>query len=83
MCRSIKQLRRPGEHATEAEIEAAALQFVRKVSGYRAPSRANREAFEAAVAEITAASRRLLNRLEAREGAHPPAGSTEMPVAER
>jgi len=60
MCRSIKQLRRPARDVTEAEIEAAALQFVRKVSGYRAPARANAAAFDAAVAEVSAATRRLL-----------------------
>ena len=63
MCRSIKTLRRPGEPATEEEVRAAALQFVRKVSGYRAPSKANAEAFDAAVEEITEASRRLLSGL--------------------
>ena len=61
MCRSIKTLR--GTEPTEEEIRAAALQFVRKVSGYRAPSRANTEAFEAAVDEITDASQRLLEAL--------------------
>ena len=61
MCRSIKVLRRPDEPATEQEIEEAALQFVRKVSGYRAPSRANSEAFDAAVSEVAGASRRLLD----------------------
>jgi hypothetical protein len=66
MCRSIKTLRRPGEPATEEEIQDAALQFVRKVSGFRAPSRANTEAFEAAVEEITAASRRLLESVSAK-----------------
>lgn len=60
MCRSIKVLRQPGATATAEEIDAAALQFVRKVSGYRAPSRANAAAFEAAVAEVAAATRRLL-----------------------
>lgn len=60
MCRSIKTLRRPGEPATEDEIHAAALQFVRKVSGYRQPSRGNSEAFERAVDEVATASRRLL-----------------------
>ena len=49
MCRSIKQLRRAGQPATDEEIEAAALQFVRKVSGYRQPSRVNEEAFKNAV----------------------------------
>jgi hypothetical protein len=61
MCRSIKTLRRPAEPATDEEIHAAALQFVRKVSGYRQPSRANAEAFEAAVEEIAEASRKMLD----------------------
>ena len=60
MCRSIKTLRRPEGPPTEEEIRAAALQFVRKVSGYRQPSRANREAFDLAVEEVAGASRRLL-----------------------
>lgn len=68
MCRSIKTLRRTGEPATEDEIRAAALQFVRKVSGYRTPSRANETAFEAAVDEISHASRRLLDALVSRQG---------------
>jgi hypothetical protein len=65
MCRSIKQLRRPERDVSEAEIEAAALQFVRKVSGYRKPARANAAAFDAAVAEVTAATRRLLGEIGA------------------
>ncbi len=60
MCRSIQQLRRPATPATQGEIEAAALQFVRKVSGYRKPSRLNQAAFERAVAEVAAATGRLL-----------------------
>jgi len=63
MCRSIKTLRREEDPATEEEIRAAALQFVRKVSGYRQPSRRNQEAFEAAVAEIAVSSRNLLQAL--------------------
>jgi hypothetical protein len=63
MCRSIKQLRRASEPATDDEIAAAALQFVRKISGYREPSRANTEAFDRAVDEISDASRRLLGDL--------------------
>ena len=63
MCRSIKQLRRPAEPATEAEVAAAALQFVRKVSGYRAPSRANQAVFDQAVAEIARATQALLAAL--------------------
>lgn len=63
MCRSIKTLRVPGEEVTSEEIEAAALQFVRKISGYRQPSQANKEAFDNAVDEISAASQRLLDGL--------------------
>ncbi|HUG47170.1 MAG TPA: DUF2277 domain-containing protein [Candidatus Limnocylindria bacterium] len=66
MCRSIITLRRPEEPATEEEVRAAALQFVRKISGYRKPSRRNEEAFEQAVSEVTEASRRLLEAV----GAH-------------
>jgi hypothetical protein len=60
MCRSIKTLRTGATPASDEEITAAALQFVRKVSGYRKPSAANERAFEAAVAEIATSSRRLL-----------------------
>ena len=63
MCRSIKTLRRADSPATPDEIEAAALQFVRKVSGYRVPSRANEAAFRAAVDDIALASQRLLTSL--------------------
>ena len=65
MCRSIKTLRRPGEPATPEEVRAAALQFVRKVSGYREPSRANATAFQAAVDDVAEASARLLASLPA------------------
>jgi hypothetical protein len=58
MCRSIKTLR--GNEPTAEEVRAAALQFVRKVSGYRAPSKANEAVFTAAVDEIEAAAERLL-----------------------
>ena len=64
MCRSIKTLRRTDGQASDEEIAAAALQFVRKVSGYRAPSQRNTEAFDAAVSEVGRASRRLLQQLE-------------------
>jgi hypothetical protein len=64
MCRSIKTLRRREEAASTEEIRAAALQFVRKISGYRAPSRRNEAPFNAAVDEIAEASRRLLAALE-------------------
>lgn len=65
MCRSIKQLRSIDTPATDDEIRAAALQYVRKVSGYRMPSRANQDAFEEAVAEIAAATAHLLESLAA------------------
>ena len=64
MCRSIKPLRMPDRRATETEISEAALQYIRKVSGYRKPSRANQAAFEAAVAEVAAATRKMLETLE-------------------
>jgi hypothetical protein len=63
MCRSIKTLRRADEPATDEEVAAAALQFVRKVSGYRVPSQRNREAFDLAVGQVASASRRLLDTL--------------------
>lgn len=68
MCRSIKTLRPPAlpEEATEEEMRAAALQFVRKVSGFRAPAAHNQEVFDRAVEEITAATHRLLDGLEVR-----------------
>lgn len=65
MCRSIVQLRRAERDVTEAEIAAAARQFVRKVSGYRVPSKANSAHFEAAVAEVADTTRRLLAALDA------------------
>ncbi len=67
MCRSIKTLRRAGDPPTEAEIHAAALQFVRKVSGYRAPSRRNEAAFTSAVDEIAAITTAMLTELGAGE----------------
>jgi hypothetical protein len=72
MCRSIKTLRRTDGRATDREIEEAALQFVRKVSGYRQPSRSNLLPFNQAVQEVTAASQRLLESLatSSREGRH-------------
>ena len=69
MCRSIKPLRLPDRPATEQEIQEAALQFVRKVSGYRKPSRANQEAFEAAVKEIADATQKMLDGLNVQHNA--------------
>jgi hypothetical protein len=73
MCRSIKTLRTGATPATDDEITAAALQYVRKVSGYRKPSTANERAFEDAVAEVASASKRLL---EAVAATHPQARRT-------
>jgi hypothetical protein len=64
MCRSIKPLFNFDPPANEEEVQAAALQYVRKVSGFNKPSKANEAAFLLAVEEITAASRKLLNSLE-------------------
>ena len=68
MCRSIKQLRNSEIPATEEEIRAAALQFVRKVSGYRKPSKVNQPAFDQAVEEVTQVTQKLLDQI----GAHHP-----------
>lgn len=62
MCRSIVTLRRP-EPATDDDVHGAALQYVRKISGYRAPSEANRDAFDRAVDDVSRATRRLLDEL--------------------
>ncbi len=66
MCRSIKPLRMPDRSATEQEINEAALQYIRKVSGYRKPSQINQAAFDAAVGEVAAATRKMLASLTAR-----------------
>lgn len=63
MCRSIKQLRMQEGAPTDEEIRAAALQFVRKVSGYRKPSRKNEGAFDAAVEAVARATQTLLENL--------------------
>jgi len=66
MCRSIKILRNIEPEASDNEVREAALQFVRKISGYRHPSQANTEAFEKAVDEISGISRQLLSSLVTR-----------------
>jgi hypothetical protein len=63
MCRSIKTLRNAEIPATEEEIRAAALQFVRKVSGYRKPSKVNELAFERAIDEIAKSTQKLLDNI--------------------
>jgi hypothetical protein len=65
MCRNIRPLHNFEPPATHEEVEAAALQYVRKISGYREPSRRNTEAFTAAVEEIANASTRLLDAVTA------------------
>ena len=64
MCRNIRTLFNFEPPATDEEIHDAALQFVRKLSGFNAPSKANREAFDVAVAEVAAVAHRLLEGLE-------------------
>jgi hypothetical protein len=67
MCRSIKTLREPyTENVTEQDVRAAALQYVRKVSGFRSPARHNAEAFDRAVDAVAAATAELLSQLELR-----------------
>ena len=66
MCRSIKKLRNPEEPPTHQEIQEAALQFVRKISGYPKPSNTNSEVFYSAVGEITESAERLLAGLVSR-----------------
>jgi hypothetical protein len=70
MCRSIKTLRAPyAERVTDEDMHAAALQYVRKVSGFRAPAAHNADAFNEAVEAVTAATRTLLDQLEVRSAA--------------
>lgn len=64
MCRSIKKLRDPEHFPVEEEILAAALQYIRKVSGYRQPSRINQLAFEQAVTEVAVSTRTLLENIQ-------------------
>ena len=64
MCRSIKTLFNFEPPATDDEVRAASLQFVRKLSGFAKPSKANEAAFDAAVNDVSAVARRLINSLE-------------------
>jgi hypothetical protein len=66
MCRNIKKLRREEGPPTDKELEEAALQFVRKVSGYRAPSKQNQQAFDKAVQEVAGVTRELFENLVTR-----------------
>jgi hypothetical protein len=80
MCRSIVTLRGE-EAATSEEVRSAALQYVRKISGYGKPSKANEAAFEQAVTEIASATQRLLDGLVTPPGARPPAMARSRIVA--
>jgi hypothetical protein len=78
MCRSIKTLRPPyTEAVTDDAVRAAALQYVRKVSGFRAPAAHNAAAFDAAVDAVAQATRELLGDLQVRGPARPPRGKRE------
>lgn len=66
MCRNIKRLRRPHEEPSEQELHDAALQFVRKISGFNAPSKANEAAFNEAVQDVAAAGGKLFRSLQVR-----------------
>ncbi|CAN5246524.1 hypothetical protein BH18CHL2_BH18CHL2_01170 [soil metagenome] len=81
MCRSIKTLRRAQAPATEAEIRAAALQFVRKVSGMRSPTRGHEGEFDRAVNEVASSSRALLQALGRPRGASRADGAAAVPGA--
>ncbi len=76
MCRSIQQLRGAEPPASEEEVRAAALQFVRKISGYRVPSTANRAVFDSAVNEVSEVTRRLLDDLVVAPGSRPTSPTT-------
>jgi hypothetical protein len=80
MCRSIVTLR-GAEPATDDEVHAAALQFIRKISGQRAPSKVNQATFDRAVDEVAEATRRLLDDLVFPPGARPPAMARSREVA--
>jgi hypothetical protein len=66
MCRNIKRLRHPDHPPSDAELHDAALQFVRKISGFHAPSKANQAAFDAAIGDVAAAARVLFRSLHVR-----------------
>ena len=78
MCRNIQQLRGAQPPATDEEVGEAALQYVRKVSGYRVPSAANQAVFERAVEEVASATRRLLDDLVV-----PPSSKPVVPLQRR
>jgi hypothetical protein len=76
MCRSIRTLRAADPHPTTGDVEAAARQYVRKLSGYRTPSRANAAVFDQAIADVAAATERMLAAL----GSEPTHGPEQPPI---
>jgi hypothetical protein len=72
MCRNIKRLRHPDHSPSDAELHDAALQFVRKISGYHKPSQANAKAFDIAVRDVAKAGRRLFSALHVTHHTHAP-----------
>jgi hypothetical protein len=70
MCRNIKRLRQGDQPPTDEELHGAALQFVRKISGFQAPSQANQAAFDRAVHDVAAVSRALFDSLQLRRSPH-------------
>jgi len=81
MCRNIKRLRNPEQLPSEQELHDAALQFVRKISGFNAPSRANQDAFDTAVRDVAGAARVLFQALHPRNHTPLAAHSTSGPTA--
>jgi hypothetical protein len=67
MCRNIKKLRQPERMPAEPELQDAALQFVRKISGFRVPSQQNREAFDQAVLDIASVSKELFKKMKVKK----------------
>ena len=77
MCRNIRRLRHPEHQPSDEELHDAALQFVRKISGFQAPSQANQAAFDRAVHDVAAVSRELFESLQVRGRAHHHEASVE------
>jgi len=83
MCRNIKRLRHSDHAPTDAELHDAALQFIRKISGFQAPSRANQAAFDRAVRDVASVSRTLFRSLRLRGHAAPGQGAEEVVLLNR
>ncbi len=83
MCRSIKQLRHRDAEPTEQEIYDAARQFVRKVSGYRVPSKKNQEIFEQTIQEIASATRKMLENFSNEALPQSPVSGLQSPISHK